>query len=80
MSQGKAVPPLIGDELCTRRIRVQAKDVVYLKGILEASEGLAHVFAERGGDLVVATHPSQIAELDRVLADLAPELGWEACS
>lgn len=77
MAQGKAVPPLIGDELSTRRIRVRAKDVVYLKGILEASEGLAHVFAEAGGDLVLATHPSQLDELDRVLADLAPELGWE---
>lgn len=78
MAQGKGVAPLIGSELVQRRIRVQARDVVYLKGILEASEGLAHLFAERGGDVVIAAHPSRVAELDELLEDVAEELGWVA--
>jgi len=76
MAQGKGVLPLIGSELVARRIRVQARDVVYLKGILEASEGLAHLFAERAGDVVIAAHPSRIEELDELLEDVAEELGW----
>lgn len=70
--------PLIGSELVARRIRVQARDVVYLKGIVEASEGVAHLFAEHGGDVVIAAHPSRLRELDQLLDDVAAELGWVA--
>ncbi len=71
------VPPLIGTELVTRSVRVQARDVVYVKGIFEASEGLGALFAERGGELVVAAHPSRERELDQLLADLTEEFGAE---
>ena len=67
--------PLVGRELVTRNVRVRARDVVYVKGIFEASEGLGALFAERGGDLVIAAHPSRVAELDELLADLADEIG-----
>ena len=69
----------VTEDLCrglsSRRVRVRPRDVVYVKGILEASEGLAVVFAERGGELVFATPPSRVAELDAFLADLAHEIG-----
>jgi hypothetical protein len=66
---------LVGAGLVVRRVRVRPREVVFLKGVLEASEGLAAVFAEAGGDLTVATCTSQAQELDRVLADLEKEIG-----
>jgi hypothetical protein len=70
-----SVAPLIGAGLVARRVRVRASDVVYVKGIFEASEGLGALFAEHGGDLVIAVHPSREAELDELLADLTKEIG-----
>jgi GTP cyclohydrolase III len=46
-----------------------------VKGVIEASEGVGVVFADRGGDLTIATLPSQKDELDRILQDLANETG-----
>jgi len=68
------VSPLLDSDLVCRSLRVRARDVVYVKGIFEASEGLGSLFAEHGGDLVIATHPSRIDELDALLADLCLEL------
>jgi hypothetical protein len=72
-----AVPAkaLLDADLVTRSVRVRARDVVYVKGIFEASEGLGCMFAERGGDLVVAAHPSRLVDLDDLLDDLSRELG-----
>lgn len=69
------VPPLLGPPLVARRVRIAPTDVVYLKGIIEASEGLAVVFAESGGELVIATMPEQIEALDELLRDLQDEIG-----
>jgi len=66
--------PLLDAELATRQIRVQAKDVVYVKGILDGYGGLAAVFATRGGELTLAAPRSRIDELDTFLADLASEI------
>jgi hypothetical protein len=71
----KSVPPLIGPGMVARNLVVRAKDVVFLKGIVEASEGLAQVFAERGGELVIASPVDREAELDALVADLCRELG-----
>ncbi len=57
------------------RLRVDPREVVFVKGVLEASEGLAVLFAEAGGELTIATSTSQAEELDRVLSDLALETG-----
>jgi hypothetical protein len=70
--------PLVGVGMVARRVVVRAKDVVFLKGILEASSGLAAVFAESGGDLVVAAHASREVELDETLASLREEVGFLA--
>lgn len=61
--------------LFVRRVDVRPPDVVYVKGILEASEGLGVVFAERGGELVIASPPDRAAALDELLADLVVEIG-----
>lgn len=63
------------DELVWRRIRVQDRDVGFIRGILEASEGLACMFAERGGDLMLVAPVSQEERLDEVIDDLRVELG-----
>lgn len=61
--------------MTTRRLLVRAKDVAYLKGIVEAHEGLAQVFAEAGGDLTLAAPVGREAELAELVRDLATELG-----
>jgi len=61
--------------MVVRRVRIRAKDVVLLKGIVEASEGLAQVFAERGGDLTLAAPKGREAEFLGMIADLCRELG-----
>jgi len=48
---------------------------VFVKGIFEASEGLGAMFAERGGELVVAAHTSRAGELDELLRDLVVDFG-----
>ena len=67
--------PCLGDGLVVRRVVMRARDVVFFKGIVEASDGLAAVFAEQGGDLVVAAPATRARELDALLDDLCPELG-----
>lgn len=67
-----------GPGMVRRRVVVRAKDVVFLKGLLEASEGLAAVHAEKGGDLVILAHVSRAEELDEALAALAVEVPFLA--
>jgi len=71
---GKAVPPLVGEGLLVRRITVRPGDVLLVRAHLEASEGLANLFAEQGGDLTLATTEEQLGELDRFLEDLSTEM------
>ena len=70
----KSVRPCIGEGMAVRRVIVRARDVVFFKGVIEASDGLASVFAEHGGDLSVAAPLARERELDAVLADLCAEL------
>jgi hypothetical protein len=58
-----------------RRVLMDAAQVVFFKGVVEASEGLAAVFAERGGDLTVAAPCGRGRELDALLDDLCLETG-----
>lgn len=77
MSPRRPVSPLrsLGEGMITRQLVVRAKDVAFLKGIVEAHEGLAQVFAEKGGDLTIAAPAGREAELDELVRDLASELG-----
>jgi len=58
-----------------RQMSVRAPDVVFVKGVIEASEGIAVVFAERGGELTIAAPRDRGAELAELLRDLASEVG-----
>jgi Domain of unknown function (DUF4911) len=69
-----AVAKVLDPGLVTRRVRVANRDVVLVKGILDASEGIGALFAERGGQLLIATTPSRVSELDELLRDLVVEL------
>jgi len=53
---------------------VRARDTVFVKGILEASEGVGVLFAERGGELVLAAPRSLEAQLDEIVRDLVIEV------
>jgi hypothetical protein len=69
-----AVAPLIDSDLVCRKVVVRDKDVVFVKGIFEASEGLGALFAERGGELIISAPLSRVRELDELLTDLQIEL------
>ncbi len=69
------VPPVVGEGMVVRRIVLPSREVVFFKGVVEASEGLAAVFAERGGDLTVAAPAARERELDEVVDALCAELG-----
>ena len=68
------VAPLLDADLVSRRVWVRARDTVLVRGVLEASEGVGVLFAEHGGDLVLAAPRSLAAALDEVIADLVHEL------
>jgi hypothetical protein len=78
-SLGSSAPPAerdeSGAELVERRVSVNARDVVFVKGICEASEGLCAMFAESGGDLVLAAPRSRERELDELVHDLEIDFG-----
>jgi hypothetical protein len=61
--------------LVARGVSVRAADVVFVKSLVEDSEGLAGIFAERGGELVLAAPASRAADLDALLRDLEHEIG-----
>jgi hypothetical protein len=61
--------------MVVRRVVMRARDVVFFKGVVEASEGLAAVYAESGGDLQVAAPEERALELDELLDALCAELG-----
>jgi hypothetical protein len=73
-SRAVMVPALLDDDLVARRVSVLARDVVFVRGLFEASEGLGALFAESGGELILACPRSRVAELDELLADLVTEL------
>jgi hypothetical protein len=72
-----AVAALIDSDLVCRKVVVRDKDVVFVKGIFEASEGLGALFAERGGELIISAPLSRVRELDELLTDLQIELQAE---
>jgi hypothetical protein len=78
--RAQAALPLevVGAGMLVRRLRVRPSDVVFVKGLVEASDGLAGVFAEQGGDLMFAAPREREVELAELLADLTEELGVSA--
>lgn len=70
----KAVPACVGEGMIVRHVIMRARDVVFFKGVVEASEGLACIFAERGGELIVAAPADREREVDALLEEVAREV------
>jgi hypothetical protein len=64
----------VAEGMHVRHLRVPPPDVVFVKGIIEASEGLGALFAEAGGELAIAVPRGREADLARLLEDLAGEI------
>jgi hypothetical protein len=74
---GRVAQPIslaFGEGMVARRVLMPARHVVFFKGIIEASDGVAGVFAERGGDVAVVAPADRVAELDLLLSQLRQEL------
>jgi hypothetical protein len=56
--------------MVSRRIVVDAADAILVKALVEAHEGVANVFGESGGILIVAAPADRESELDALLADV----------
>lgn len=61
--------------MVARELSVSPPDVVFVKGLIEASEGIGALFAESGGDLTIVAPESRWAEMSELLADLELEIG-----
>ena len=61
--------------MVVHKVVLPSREVVFFKGVIEASEGLAAVFAESGGDLSVAAPSDRARERDALLDVLCAELG-----
>ena len=55
-------------------LSVAPEDVVFVKGIVEASEGLAVLFASEGGDITLAAPKDRADEFEELLEHLAVEV------
>lgn len=62
-----------GEGLAHRKLRVADTDVVWLRSIIEAYDGLATLYGDGSGVVILTTTPSQLAELDGLLEDLVHE-------
>ena len=56
-------------------LSVSGPDVVFVKGLIEASDGIGALFAERGGELTIVAPASRWAEMLLLLTDLEVEIG-----
>jgi hypothetical protein len=61
--------------MVARTFSVSPPDVVFVKGLIEASEGIGALFAESGGELTIVAPESRWAEMTELLADLEVEIG-----
>jgi hypothetical protein len=65
---------LLGPHLTVRKLSVVAKDVVFVKAIIQASDGLCCVFSDGGGELLLAAAEDRAADLHQLADDLEFEL------
>ena len=61
--------------MLVQRVLVHPEDVVFVKGIVEASEGIALLFADRGGELTLAAPLGRGDEFAELLLDLERDVG-----
>ena len=61
---------LVGEGMISRRLVVDVADAVLVKAVIEAHEGVACVFGEERGVLIVAAPVSREGELDLLMLDV----------
>jgi hypothetical protein len=67
---------LIDEDMVVRAIELDCKQVVYVKSIVQASEGLCCLIADRSrGPILLVAPREREADLDRLVDDLLHELG-----
>lgn len=67
-------PPISGEGLVTRRLRVSNDEVVLLRAILEGYDGLAALYGDGSGVVALSTPTCRAAELDDLIDALRAEL------
>lgn len=67
-------PSLSSDDLVVRDFECDPADVVYVKSISNAYDGLCCLFAEKGGKVQLVSPKGREAELDQLVNDLHEEL------
>jgi hypothetical protein len=65
----------MAEGMLVARVVVQPSDVVFVKGIVEASEGVAAMFAEHGGELQIAAPLDRAKDLTELIEDLVRDVG-----
>ena len=61
--------------MLVEEVIVRPSEVVFVKGIVEASDGIAVVFAEQGGDLTLAAPLDRGGDFAELLLDLERDVG-----
>ncbi len=69
-----AVALFSSEDFAVRRVSLPPRQVVFLRHLLEASEGLGFLVAESGGELFVVSPLSQEQNLNSFLQDLSEEV------
>ncbi|MDD9938785.1 MAG: DUF4911 domain-containing protein [Myxococcales bacterium] len=67
-------PPPLGPGLITRRVRISDADVVWLRAVIEAYDGLAFTYGDGSGVVELAAPACRAGELDALLNELAAEV------
>jgi len=71
---------LLGPRLTIRKLVVEPKDVVFVKSIVQASDGLCCLFSDGGGELLLAAAEDRAADLQELVEDLRNELRSDGTS
>ncbi len=62
-------------DLEVRPISVRAHELVFVRHVLEASEGIGFLIAKQGGEAILVGPKSQAAALDAFVEDMKAEVG-----
>ena len=65
------------EQVCELRVRVADRDVVFVRSVLEAHDGLVQWSGDGTGVLTLTVPRAQRAALDQLLEDLASEVSLQ---
>lgn len=72
LGTGAAIIPR-GEDFVTFKVIASVRDVVFVKGIIEGHDGLAQVYAEKGGELFISSPRDREAELRALVFGLVKD-------